>query len=572
MRSLHCILAAMLLASASPAAAQDAEPKAPGTSRFLVFISGVPMGSEQMSVTRDAQGTTITGSSRIAPPVDTIIRRLEVHYDPQMRPMDFTLQGAVHSQVVTVYVAFADGVANAQVTDGDKTTSRADKISADAVVLSNRAIGTYEALAMRLSSGVQPGATIPAYLELQGEIRIRLDGVTDERIRMPSGLVSAHRYRLVFLNAGQEVAFELWSDAAGRLIRLMVPGQSFEAARDDIASVGARREVLVRPGDERVAIPANGFDLAATISKPPAPSPGPAPPPAAASGRPPAPARLPAVVLVGESGPGDRDGMVAGVPVFAQIAGALADAGFLVVRYDHRGVGQSGGRSESATVADYAEDARAVVKYLWARKDVDRKRIALAGYGEGGWMVLLAGSHDDHVAALVLLDAPGTTGAEFTLEQQERALDRLKVPEADKQAKIDLQKKIQQAAIKGTGWDALPKEVRRQADTPWFQSFLLFDPAAVIKRVKQPVLILQGELDTEVLPRHADLLAALARARKPPAGKAVEVVKLPGLNHLLLPAKTGEVGEYETLKDKTVSPQATGAIAAWLEKTMAAGR
>jgi len=83
-------------------------------------------------------------------------------------------------------------------------------------------------------------------------------------------------------------------------------------------------------------------------------------------------------VLVAGSGAQDRDETVFNIPIFGQLAGALADAGFLVVRYDKRGVGQSGGRGESATLADYAEDVRAVVKYLSERKDVDKKHIAAA--------------------------------------------------------------------------------------------------------------------------------------------------------------------------------------------------
>ena len=69
--------------------------------------------------------------------------------------------------------------------------------------------------------------------------------------------------------------------------------------------------------------------------------------------------------------------------------------------------------------------------------------------------------------------------------------------------------------------------------------------------VRQPLLIVQGELDTQVEPLNADRLETLARARKnaPP----VEVVKVPGVNHLLVPATTGEVDEYGTLKDKQVS-------------------
>ena len=61
-----------------------------------------------------------------------------------------------------------------------------------------------------------------------------------------------------------------------------------------------------------------------------------------------------------------------------------------MVRYDKRGVGQSGGRSEFATLGDYAEDVVAVVKFLEKRKDIDPKRIALVGHSEGAAVALLA--------------------------------------------------------------------------------------------------------------------------------------------------------------------------------------
>jgi hypothetical protein len=41
---------------------------------------------------------------------------------------------------------------------------------------------------------------------------------------------------------------------------------------------------------------------------------------------------------------------------------------------------------------------------------------------------------------------------------------------------------------------------------------------------------------------------------------------VPGVNHLLVSAKTGEVDEYGTLTDHNVSPAVTQAIAAWLQK------
>jgi fermentation-respiration switch protein FrsA (DUF1100 family) len=93
---------------------------------------------------------------------------------------------------------------------------------------------------------------------------------------------------------------------------------------------------------------------------------------------------------------------------------------------------------------------------------------------------------------------------------------------------------------------------------------LLFDPAREMARVKQPILIIQGDLDTQIFPDHADRLGELARARK--KASPVEVVHLPGVNHLLVPATSGEVQEYATLKDKTVSPEVAARIADWLKR------
>jgi hypothetical protein len=47
-------------------------------------------------------------------------------------------------------------------------------------------------------------------------------------------------------------------------------------------------------------------------------------------------------------------------------------------------------------------------------------------------------------------------------------------------------------------------------------------------------------------------------------------VKFPTLNHLFVPATTGEVSEYGTLKDPAVSPDVAAAAAGWLDKTLPA--
>jgi pimeloyl-ACP methyl ester carboxylesterase len=298
-----------------------------------------------------------------------------------------------------------------------------------------------------------------------------------------------------------------------------------------------------------VTIPANGFSIAGTLTSPPA------------LGR----LRHPTVVLVPGTGAIDRDGTVAGIPIVSQLAGALAQQGYLVLRYDKRGVGQSGGRTETVTVKDYADDLVAIVRWLDKRDDVDDRRITVGGYSEGGVIGMIAASKEKKIRSLVLMNTVGTTGADLVLEQQQRALDRLKLTDAEKAQKVDLQKQIQAAVVSGQGWESLPEDIRKQAESPWFRSVLMFDPAPVMKDVKQPILIVQGDLDAQVPPHHADKLAELARARKKDAG-AVEVVHLPGLNHLLVPATTGEVEEYPQLPDKAISPNVATTIAEWLKK------
>jgi hypothetical protein len=38
--------------------------------------------------------------------------------------------------------------------------------------------------------------------------------------------------------------------------------------------------------------------------------------------------------------------------------------------------------------------------------------------------------------------------------------------------------------LTGKGWDTVPADLRKTADTPWFQSLLAFDPAKVVDGVR----------------------------------------------------------------------------------------
>jgi hypothetical protein len=543
-------LVAPWLAPVPAARAQAVDPAQ--TATFKVFIQGSQVGTEQFTVGRSGEGWLIAGTSTLGAPAALALRRAEARYTGDWHARELVLQGTLRERPIDLETRFEEGQAvsrflqTAQQTT--QTQEKRDPVSPGAVVLPNNFFAAYAALPPRLLA-LAPGGELRAYVAPQAEIAVSYTGVRAEKFQTTRGSIDVLRHQLAMQNPGGAVNAEVWSDPAGRLLRVSIPSVGLDVVRDDLAAVSARKVSVERPGDETVRIPANGFTLAGTVSVPPA-----ATRPAG---------KLPAIVLVAGSGPVDRDEVVAGIPVFGQLAGALADAGFLVLRYDKRGVGQSGGRAESATVQDFGEDVRAAVRFLADRRDVNDKAVAVVGHSEGAWAALSAAAAEDAVARLVLMAGPGSTGAQLVLEQQRHLLERSGASESERAEKIALQEKIQKAVLSGSGWDGVPPELRKQAETSWFRSFLAFDPAQVVRRTRQPILVVQGELDRQVPAHHGETLASLARGRKAKAN--VQLVTVPGVNHLFVPAKTGEVSEYGSLGEVTISPALVEAIVGFLK-------
>ena len=456
---------------------------------------GCRLGERHPAVLESADGWTLRGSGKLRAPVNLAMDYWEARYDRAWKPIELTINLTESAKQWTVRTTFNGTIASSDITQEGQVQRRTSTVAVDTVVLPNLIFGAYEALAARLATE-KVGSQLQVFIAPQDALPAMIHNVTDETIKVPGRTIAARRWTLHMGGGAAKLEMSVWTEGS-RLLRLDIPTQMLTVLRDDIAGVSARLVTMARPNDEEVTIPANGFSLAATISRPIA-APAPAPPP----GRKPVPVRLPAVVLVSGSGPTDRDEYVAGIPIFAQLANALADAGYLVVRYDERGAGQSGGRQESATIDEFAVDARAVVTYLTKRRDVDPKKISLVGYGEGGWIALVVGARDEKIAAIGLIATPSTPGTELVLEQQRLMFEGGSASPAVQQAAVEQQKKILDAVVTGKGWENFNPEMRKRVDTPLYRSFLMFEPSQVIVKVRQPMLVIHPMLDREVPAYH----------------------------------------------------------------------
>lgn len=309
---------------------------------------------------------------------------------------------------------------------------------------------------------------------------------------------------------------------------------------------------------------------------------------------------FPAIVLISGSGQQDRDETIFDHKPFAVLADALTRDGFIVLRVDDRGIGNSTGNFATSTSADFAKDVNASIGYLKTRREVNDKKIGLLGHSEGGMIAPMVASSRKGINFIVLLAAPGVQIMDLMAEQNAAVMRSagidssfsenfktaytqminavVNAPDTTTainnalQALNNWQAKADTSNLKKLGFIS-PEDnrtyIRQQlsvVSTPWFKYFISFDPQPYLTKLKKvKVLALNGSKDIQVVSKQnlPAIRAALAEGKT----RTFEVKELPGLNHLFQTCNKCTVMEYGRLEE-TFSPVALQSITGWLNKNV----
>jgi len=299
--------------------------------------------------------------------------------------------------------------------------------------------------------------------------------------------------------------------------------------------------------------------------------------------------KYPAILLISGSGEQDRDENIAGHKPFLVIADHLSRRGFAVLRVDDRGVGASSGNPLTATTADFVTDVKTSINFLKSHAVVDPDKVFLVGHSEGGLIAIMtAADLKKELAGIVLLAAPGVPMHELLLRQsadinRQRGTEEeyIKAADdfnsifykyilADKKTKLTVASLYQKMiphlkALPFQTKEALQLSERglmQQCQTfmlPWMRYFVKINPDSYLKRVKCPVLALNGSLDVQVAagPNLEAIRTNLSH------NKDVSCSEIPGLNHLFQRCKSCTVQEYGELEE-TFAPVVLKAMENWL--------
>ena len=275
----------------------------------------------------------------------------------------------------------------------------------------------------------------------------------------------------------------------------------------------------------------------------------------------------PAVLMISESGPTDRNGdnaVVGPIGNMRQLAELLSDHGIASLRYDKVGTGKTGlgpykARPNDVVSAVYTKGAVAAARYLVDQPGTDKSHLSVYGLGEGAIHAMTLG--DDTTPG-----APKIHSLALFQPLPGRYLDIITNRvrgDASAQTLTTWLAAVDQIRTKGTVPDKLPEGLGAIVNAGNVKAVVetdKIDPLALAAKIPAgtPVLLTCSDTDSQA---KCDAEQPLIDALK---HTALTEVQLQGVNHVLRDDPSDSVANLG--KQGPLSPQVAGALDVFVSK------
>jgi pimeloyl-ACP methyl ester carboxylesterase len=246
----------------------------------------------------------------------------------------------------------------------------------------------------------------------------------------------------------------------------------------------------------------------------------------------------PIVLIIAGSGPTDRNGnspMGVKACTYQMLSQDLAKNGIASLRFDKRGIGQSKAAMTSESDLRFETYIKDVTDWISLLKSDKRfSSIIVLGHSEGSLIGMIAAGQSK-MTGFISIAGAGKSADKIIQEQLKKQLPMTLLGESN-QILDSLKAGKTVAKVNPT-----LASLYRPSVQPYMISWIKYDPAKEIRRLKIPVMIIQGTTDLQVTVEDAKLLSAA----KPDA----KLLIMENMNHVLKEAEADVQKNMATYND-----------------------
>lgn len=206
----------------------------------------------------------------------------------------------------------------------------------------------------------------------------------------------------------------------------------------------------------------------------------------------------PVVILLAGSGPNDKDESIGPNKTLKDLAIGLASNGVATYRYDKRTLVYGKDMKNVDLNSEVIEDAINAAAMLKKNPDFKNSKVYIVGHSLGAMCAPLIASKSKQINGIVLLAGNARPLEDVVLEQYNYiyGLDSLDAEEKKEIADYTIKMKTVKnpKALKTAKAEDLPLNL----ESFYWQSLVKYNQVQVAKKIKQPILVLQGERDYQV--------------------------------------------------------------------------